>query len=107
MKKLLLTLLIALSLVLYGSAATADDGPKGKGLGQNSQATPQAFQKAFAAEEEELDQRVEEIARNRKMDPGKVYASLQKDNRLRELERSITDEKVYRFLLEQSTITES
>jgi trigger factor len=66
-----------------------------------------AAQESLAATEEELDQRVEEIAQNRKMDPGKVYASLQRDNRLRELERSITDEKVYRFLLEQSTITES
>jgi trigger factor len=64
-------------------------------------------QESLTATEEELDERVEEIARSRKMDPGKVYASLQKDNRLRELERSMTDEKVYRFLLEQSTITES
>lgn len=66
-----------------------------------------ALQESLAAKEEEIDQRVEEIARSRNIDPGKVYASLQKENRLRELERSITDDKVFRFLLEQSTITES
>lgn len=66
-----------------------------------------ARQENLAATEEEIDQRVEEIARSRNTDPGKVYASLQKDNRLRELERSITDDNVFRFLLEQSTITES
>ena len=35
-----------------------------------------------------------------------VYASLQKANRLQELERVITEEKVFDFLLKQSTIEE-
>jgi hypothetical protein len=35
-----------------------------------------------------------------------VYASLQKANRLQELERVITEEKAYDFLLKQSTIEE-
>ncbi len=59
------------------------------------------------ATEEDIDQRVEKIAESQKSEPGKVYAALQKDNRIKELERSITDEKVYEFLLGQSTIIES
>ena len=59
------------------------------------------------ATEEDIDERVEKIAESRNTEPGKVFASLQKDNRIRELERSITEEKVFTYLLEQSTITES
>lgn len=59
------------------------------------------------ATEEDIDARVEKIAESRNTEPGKVFASLQKDNRIRELERSITEEKVFAFLLEQSTVTES
>lgn len=66
-----------------------------------------AQQESLRASEEDVDARIEEIARSREMEPGKVYAGLQKENRLRELERSITDEKVFTFLLSQSTITEN
>jgi trigger factor len=87
---------------------TAEFGPVAEGQVKRDLVIEQvALQESLAATEEEIDQRVEEIARSRSMDPGKVYASLQKENRLRELERSITDDKVFRFLLEQSTITES
>ncbi len=59
------------------------------------------------ATEDDIDDRVEKIAKNRNTKPGKVFASLQKENRIKELERSITEEKVFAFLLEQSTVTES
>ena len=59
------------------------------------------------ATEDDIDDRVEKIAKNRDTKPGKVFASLQKENRIKELERSITEEKVFAFLLEQSTVTES
>jgi trigger factor len=58
------------------------------------------------ASEADLDQRVEEIAKRRGVDPGQVYAELQKAKRLKELEQTITEEKVYGFLLAQSTVTE-
>lgn len=58
------------------------------------------------ATEEELKQRVGEIARRRNVEAAKVYASLQKAGRLKELERSITEAKVYAYLLNQSTVTE-
>jgi trigger factor len=56
------------------------------------------------ATEEEIDRRVEEIAKRRKAKPGEVYASLQKAGRLPELERNTTEEKVFSFLLEQSIV---
>jgi trigger factor len=58
------------------------------------------------ATEADLDERVNAIAAARGTPAGQVYASLQKANRLQELERSITEEKVFDFLLKQSTIEE-
>ena len=58
------------------------------------------------ATEAELDERVAELAKRRKMDAGQLYASLQKADRLRDLERGITEEKVFAYLLEQSTVTD-
>ena len=58
------------------------------------------------ATESELDQRINTIATARGTPPGQVYASLQKANRLQELERAITEEKVFEFLLKQSTVEE-
>lgn len=61
----------------------------------------------LAATEDDLDDRIAKIAERQGTEPGKVYAALQKENRIRELESSITEEKVFTFLTEQSTITES
>jgi trigger factor len=58
------------------------------------------------ATEAELDERVNAIASARGTPAGQVYASLQKANRLQELERSVTEGKVFDFLLKQSTIEE-
>jgi trigger factor len=58
------------------------------------------------ATEAELDERINAIASTRGTPAGQVYASLQKANRLQDLERSITEEKVFDFLLKQSTIEE-
>ncbi len=59
------------------------------------------------ATEEDMDERVEKIAKARDMEPGKVFASLQRENRIKEFERSITEEKVFTYLLEQSPVIES
>jgi trigger factor len=63
-------------------------------------------QQGLRASEAELDERVNAIASARGTPVGQVYASLQKSNRLQELERSITEDKVFDFLLKQSTIEE-
>jgi trigger factor len=59
------------------------------------------------ATEDELDQRVAELAKRRNADQAQVYASLQKAGRLKDLERQITEEKVFAHLLQQSTVTEA
>jgi len=58
------------------------------------------------ATEAELDERINALAGARGTSAAQVYSSLQKANRLQELERSITEEKVFDFLLKQSTIEE-
>lgn len=64
-------------------------------------------QENLRATEEELDARVAEIAARRNAEPGQVYAQLQKADRLKELEQTLTEDKVFEFLLSQSTVTES
>lgn len=63
-----------------------------------------AERESLAATESELDDRVTELAAKRGTDPGQLYASLQKAGRLRELERGITEDKVFKWLFEQNTI---
>jgi trigger factor len=58
------------------------------------------------ATEAELDQRVGELAAARGVPAGELYGNLQKNNRLPELERAITEEKAFAWLLQQSTIDE-
>src|SRR5919204_3847113 len=48
----------------------------------------------------DVDARVAEVAQKRNADPGQVYASLQKAGRITEIERAITEEKVFQWLLE-------
>jgi trigger factor len=56
------------------------------------------------ATESDIDARVAEVAEKRSADPGQVYASLQKAGRIRELERSITEDKVFAWLMEQNIV---
>jgi FKBP-type peptidyl-prolyl cis-trans isomerase (trigger factor) len=58
------------------------------------------------ATEAELDERIARMAEARGVPAGEVYGQLQKANRLGELERAITEEKVFDFLLSQSTVEE-
>jgi len=58
------------------------------------------------ASEADIDDRVAKLAAARGVEPGKLYASLQQNHRLGELEHSITEEKVLAWLLQQSTVTE-
>jgi trigger factor len=61
--------------------------------------------RSLAATEDEIDQRVEEIASANQTTPAKVYASLQKAGRLESIERELTERKVFDFLTSQSEIT--
>ena len=55
----------------------------------------------------ELDARVAEMALRRNEAPGVVYAALEKAGRLREMERSVTEEKVFAHLLALSAIEDA
>jgi trigger factor len=59
------------------------------------------------ATESEIDERVAAMAAARNVPAGEMYATLQKANRLPELERGITEEKAFAFLLQQSTVDET
>jgi FKBP-type peptidyl-prolyl cis-trans isomerase (trigger factor) len=56
------------------------------------------------ATEADLDERIATMAAARNLPTGELYASLQKSNRLAELERAITEEKAFSHLLSQSTV---
>ena len=56
------------------------------------------------ASEKDLDDRITEMAEKRGANPGQVYASLEKAGRLKELERSLTEDKVFKWLLDQNEI---
>lgn len=62
---------------------------------------------ALTAQESDVDAKVAEMAEKRGEDAGKLYASLQKAGRLRELERGITEERVFAWLLERNTIEQA
>ncbi len=59
------------------------------------------------ATEAELDDRVADLANRRNVGPGEVYTQLQKGGQLKELELRITEDKVWDYLMSQSTVTES
>lgn len=63
-----------------------------------------AEQEGLKATEADIDDRIAEVAKKRDQDPGQVYASLQKANRLSEIERSVTEERVFAWLLERNTV---
>jgi trigger factor len=61
-------------------------------------------QQGLRATEAEIDARIAAMAESRGVSPGELYGSLQKANRLAELERGLTEEKAFEFLLQQSTV---
>lgn len=65
-----------------------------------------ATREGLTATEQDLDEKVAELATARGQEPGATYASLQKAGRLRELERSLTEERVFTWLLGRNTIAQ-
>jgi trigger factor len=63
-----------------------------------------AEKEKLKASEADVDERVAEVAAKRNAEPAQVYASLQKAGRLAEIERAITEEKVFKWLLERNTV---
>jgi trigger factor len=65
-----------------------------------------AESQGLKATESDLDARIARMAEARGVPVGEVYGQLQKANRLPELERAIREEKVFEYLLSQSTVEE-
>jgi trigger factor len=65
-----------------------------------------AERESLKSTEADIDDRVADVAAKRGADPGQVYASLQKAGRLREIEQSITEDKVFKWLLEKNEVVE-
>jgi trigger factor len=63
-----------------------------------------ADREGLKSTEADIDQRVADVAAKRGADPGQVYSSLQKAGRLREIEQSITEDKVFSWLMERNQI---
>jgi hypothetical protein len=54
----------------------------------------------------DVDAEVETLARSRNQEPGQLYASLQKANRLGEIEHGVTERKVFEWLRRRNTTRE-
>jgi trigger factor len=59
------------------------------------------------ATDADLERRIAELAARRKVPAAELRASLEKAKRLRDVERSLTEEKVFAYLLSQSTVEET
>lgn len=63
-----------------------------------------AEREKLTASERDIDDRIGEQAAERKMDPGQLYAALEKGGRIKDLERTITEDKVFKWLMDQNDI---
>ncbi|HEY0241774.1 MAG TPA: trigger factor, partial [Gemmatimonadaceae bacterium] len=67
-----------------------------------------AEREKLSATEKDIDDRITEQAEKRGVNPGQLYAQLEKSGRLKEIERSLTEDKVFQWLLEKNEVqTES
>ncbi|HUQ19546.1 MAG TPA: trigger factor [Gemmatimonadaceae bacterium] len=63
-----------------------------------------AERESLAATEKNIDDRLSEQAEKRGINPGQLYAQMEKSGRLKEIERSITEDKVFSWLMEKNEI---
>ncbi len=64
-----------------------------------------AEKEGLAATEKDLDARISEQAERKGANPGQIYAQLEKSGRLKEMERSITEDKVFKWLLDRNDVS--
>jgi trigger factor len=63
-----------------------------------------AEREKLKATEADIDERVAEMAAKRNADVSQVYMSLQKAGRLKEIEQAVTEDKVFKWLLERNQV---
>jgi trigger factor len=64
-----------------------------------------AEKEGLAATEKDLDDRIAEQAEKRGANPGQIYAQLEKSGRLKDMEKSITEDKVFKWLLDRNDVS--
>ena len=64
-----------------------------------------AERETLTASASDVDARIETLAQARSVDPGQVYAQLQKAGRLQEIERELTEDRVFGWLLEKNPVS--
>jgi trigger factor len=64
-----------------------------------------AEKEGLTATEKDLDDRIAEQAEKRGANPGQIYAQLEKSGRLKEMESSITEDKVFKWLLDRNDVS--
>ncbi|MBE3074772.1 MAG: trigger factor, partial [Actinobacteria bacterium] len=64
-----------------------------------------AEKQELSATEKDLDDRIAEQAEKRGANPGQIYAQLEKSGRLKEMERSITEDKVFKWLMDRNDVS--
>jgi trigger factor len=64
-----------------------------------------AERETLTASASDVDARIETLAKARNVDPGQVYAQLQKAGRLQEIERELTEDRVFGWLLEMNPVS--
>lgn len=63
-----------------------------------------AEQEGLQATQDEIDARIEDLAKTHERSPSEVWLELEKSGQLEALEREITEEKVFRHLLDQNQV---
>jgi trigger factor len=66
-----------------------------------------ATKEGLTASESDVDTKIQELAEKRGANPGQVYAQLQKAGRLQEIERGITEDRVFAWLLARNTVEQA
>ena len=61
-------------------------------------------QEKIAASERDIDDKIAEQATERGVEPGQLYAALEKSGRLKDMERTITEDKVFKWLIDRNDI---
>jgi trigger factor len=64
-----------------------------------------AEKEGLTATEKDLDDRIAEQAEKRGVNPGQIYAQMEKSGRLKEMERSITEDKVFKWLMDRNDVS--
>ena len=65
-----------------------------------------AEKEGLVASTADVDDKVAQMATEQGVETGQLYVQLEKGGRLKELERTVTDEKVFNWLIARNTVNQ-